>query len=637
MQKTPFIPLLIFGIILSLNLAAQNRTYRQASYTQSTSMILESKTTYSFMWNDAQQQPKIVEENQDKVIGLEPRQTLYRYKFYDQHSKITKAECINSEGKKLKMEEVLCGNHSIQGIFYSDAQICRYPLEFQKAGETLTFRTTKQYNDVKYLTSIYFHEDLPISNKSISFVIPDWMAVELKEFNFETFNITKSRKYLPEKQAHVYTYTINNLVSYAQEAFMPGNSHVYPHILVLAKSFIKNDRRQTLLATTDDLYAWYSSLTNQVDNQTKSLRPVLKTILANKKTDVDKVKAIYYWVQDNIRYIAFEDGIAGFKPQSASKVFRQKYGDCKGMANLTKTLLRLAGYDARLTWIGTNHLAYDYSIPSLAVDNHMVCTVLLKGKRYILDATEKYNAFGDYAERIQGRPILIENGDKYILDKVPVLGNTRNLVISQQLLKIDKEQLTGRGSLELSGENKQMLLYYLHKTPKTQRENFIKGIISSRNENFEVLASKISNMNNREQPFKINYSLRNAEQVTRFGKELYIDIDYSKEYKSAIIDTKRLSYVKFPEKVLNLSSMVLEIPKGYKIKHLPSNLEFTHEKFSFRVKFEANEHKLVYVKEIVVGDGIIPRNCFKKWNDCIVKLNKIYEDRIVLVKDKTKD
>jgi hypothetical protein len=32
---------------------------------------------------------------------------------------------------------------------------------------------------------------------------------------------------------------------------------------------------------------------------------------------MDKVKAIFYWVQNNIRYIAFEDGIAGFLPDKS--------------------------------------------------------------------------------------------------------------------------------------------------------------------------------------------------------------------------------------------------------------------------------------------------------------------------------
>lgn len=631
MERVKYYILLLY-IGYSFSSIAQHRVYQQAPSSQFSSMILESNITYEFVWNAKQQQPQVIESTHDRVIGLEPEQTLYRYKFYDKHSKIVQAKCLDNQGKSLKMSEILCGNHSIQGIFYSDAQICRYPLEFKKAGETLTLKTTKQFNDVKYLTSVYFHEDLPASLKKVSFIVPEWMEVELKEFNFKPFAVKKTKKYLPDRKAWQYTYEVSNLKSLSKEHFMPGNSHVYPHVLVLAKSFIKNKKRQTLLASTDDLYAWYSSLANQVQNKSQNLKPLLRHIIKQQKTDIGKVKAIYYWVQDNIRYIAFEDGIAGFKPQSANKVFSQKYGDCKGMANLTKALLKLAGYDARLTWIGTNHLAYDYSIPSLAVDNHMVCTVLLNNKRYILDATEKFNALGDYAERIQGRPILIENGDKYILDKVPLLGNTRNLVINRQKVAIKDGMLTGKGNIELSGENKQMLLYYLHNTPVHHQEKFIQGVISSRNANFNILSCKTSNMHNREQPFNIHYDFQNKEQVNQFDNDIYIDIDYAKEYKLSLIDTNRLSYVKFPEKVLNLTNISLQIPKGYKIKHLPGEMEFMHDKFSFRVKFEQRGNTLTYIKEIVVGDGIIPRGCFKKWNQCIIRLNKIYEDQIVLVK-----
>lgn len=81
---------------------------------------------------------------------------------------------------------------------------------------------------------------------------------------------------------------------------------------------------------------------------------------------MEKIEAVFYWVQDNIRYIAFENGIMGFKPEAASKVYQNRYGDCKGMANLLKEMLKICGYDARLTWIGTNDIPYDYKTASLA-------------------------------------------------------------------------------------------------------------------------------------------------------------------------------------------------------------------------------------------------------------------------------
>lgn len=84
------------------------------------------------------------------------------------------------------------------------------------------------------------------------------------------------------------------------------------------------------------------------NNEPEKLRPALAKIIANNTNDVDKIKAIYYWVQDKIRYIAYEDGYSGYIPASAQEVLANKYGDCKGMANLLTELLKLAGYDARL-------------------------------------------------------------------------------------------------------------------------------------------------------------------------------------------------------------------------------------------------------------------------------------------------
>jgi len=125
------------------------------------------------------------------------------------------------------------------------------------------------------------------------------------------------------------------------------------------------------------------------------------------------------------------------------------------MANLTKELLRSQGLDARLCWLGTNHIAYDYSTPSLAVDNHMICALIYKGKTYFLDATETYLGLNDYAERIQGRQVLIEDNDKYILTNVPTTTYMQNLDSEKRVLSIQGDGLTGTVTQEWRGEEKE--------------------------------------------------------------------------------------------------------------------------------------------------------------------------------------
>ena len=113
------------------------------------------------------------------------------------------------------------------------------------------------------------------------------------------------------------------------------------------------------------MYKWYNSLLNELDPNDAGLTKMANSITKNASTDKEKIRDIFTWVQNNVQYVAFEDGIAGFKPSEAHEVASLKYGDCKGMANLLVNLLKAEGLDARHAWIGTRMNNYNYKIPSL--------------------------------------------------------------------------------------------------------------------------------------------------------------------------------------------------------------------------------------------------------------------------------
>jgi transglutaminase-like putative cysteine protease len=288
--------------------------------------------------------------------------------------------------------------------------------------------------------------------KIIEFRIPSWLDVDLREFNFSKAGIEKSS--VKENDITRITYKLKDVEGFQRESSSPNHAISYPHIICVTKSYTENGQRKVLFESVKDLYSWYHSVCSSIGNDPASLKEIVAKLTAGKKTDIEKIESIFYWVQDNIRYIAFEDGIMGFKPDAAQNVFSKKYGDCKGKANLLKEMLKLAGYDARLTWIGTSDLPYDYSLPSLAVDNHMICTVILNGKRYFLDGTEDFIAFNDYAQRIQGKQVLIEDGYNFIIDKVPDFPAKRNRVKTITKMNIEEGSIKGNTALEYNGESK---------------------------------------------------------------------------------------------------------------------------------------------------------------------------------------
>ena len=127
------------------------------------------------------------------------------------------------------------------------------------------------------------------------------------------------------------------------------------------------------------------------------------------------------------------------------------------MANLLTEMLKLAGFDAHFAWIGTKDIPYDIKdVKSLCAANHAISVLYLKGKTYFIDGTEKYGAFGTDAYRIQGKTVLVQNGDTYKTEKVPDAKIDDNQIITKATLKLDNGKITGHIALTFNGSAKSL-------------------------------------------------------------------------------------------------------------------------------------------------------------------------------------
>jgi hypothetical protein len=502
-------------------------------------------------------------------------------------------------------------------------------VDFPVQGYTYKYLMEKKIKDSKYFTSIYFSDEYPIIAKKVIVEVPKWLDLEIKEFNFEGFAIKK--EITKNGETTIYTYTIENVIGNPNERFSPGPSFLYPHILFVAKSFTVKNEKKNLFSSAADLYKWYKSLVDAMKDDKSVYSAKVKELISTAKTDEEKIKNIYYWVQDNIRYIAFEDGIAGFKPDDSQNVFQKKYGDCKGMANLTKQMLKEAGFDARLCWIGTNHIAYDYSTPSLSVDNHMICALLHKGKKYFLDGTEKYNSFGEYAQRIQGKEVLIEDGDNYILDKIPIQKADSNLEKSIINYTIENETLKGKVKLDYLGESRASFLYSYNSIKNDKKEDALKWYLNSKDKNCVVSNIKTSDLLNRDQKLTLDYDVTIANHVSSFDNEIYIDLNYDKEYNTFDFKERKTDFI-LSYKSLDDITISLQIPEGYKVSKLPENISIITDDYSINMNYENKGNTIVYTKKFLFKNGIIKSSKFNDWKNHYATIQKNYSEQVVLTK-----
>ena len=593
-------------------------------------VISDSKEMYEFVLQKSAGTVVVKQNITTNYYCNDYRTTIPIAEMYDNETLIDDVD-FTVDGKKPKDIKPKYSYYDVDDYFYSDEHVCYFPLPLERKGSSSSVVFKKTVTDPRYFINIFFSDSYLILNKEVNIKVPRWMKVELKEMNFKGFQITKTSNYDKGDDADIYTYTVKNLPAREGESNCPGPTYIYPHILVLAKEATVDNVKKTYFNTVADQYAWYRQLVNNIGNDETIIKAKAQEITAGLTNDLDKIKAVFYWMQNNVRYVAFEDGIAGFKPDKANEVIRKKYGDCKGMANATKELLKSLGYDARLVWIGTNHIAYDYSTPSLSVDNHMICALKFQGKMYFLDATETYLGFNEYAERIQGRQVLVEDGDKYILTNIPSPSYSQNIDHESRKLSISGTDLTGTATHEWKGEEKETIISQLNAIKKDKTEESFIRYLSDDNKDYVITNFKTSDVNNFDQDLAASYSVNHKNAVSSFSKEYYVDLDFSKEMNSFIFDTakRNLDYW-FPHKTDIGRETELTLPAGYTVTSLPPNVEVKNSNYEFTVTYTQAAGKLVYKKSIIIKNTKLQKSQFAQWNKDIEKLAASYNEQVVL-------
>ncbi|RKR83463.1 transglutaminase superfamily protein [Mucilaginibacter gracilis] len=596
----------------------------------SSAFISSAKSSFQFVYNHKEDRVEIKQISTTNYVSNNYQVNLPISETYNNKVKIDDIDC-KVDNHTPKDFKPLDSYYSVSDVFYSDERICYFPLFLNKKGSTANVTFNETITDPRYFTSIFFPENLAVTTKDVVLKIPRWMKVELKEMNFGGFNIKKTSVYDSGADADIITYTAQNLPAMYRESNSPGPTYIYPHLMVLCKQATAGGHSFTYFNTLADQYGWYRELVKGVVNDKDILAAKAKEITAGLATGMDKIKAVFYYVQNNIRYIAFEDGMAGFKPEKADEVLRKKYGDCKGMANLTKALLVALGYDARLCWLGTDHIAYDYQTPSMAVDNHMICGLNYQGKTIYLDATETYLGINEYAERIQGRQVLMEDGDKYLLNRIPVATSTQNYDFENSKLTITGNSLTGNVDHLWKGEDREMVISGLNSIKKEKTDDAMIRFLSDENTNYGIHDLKMQNMDDPDKELTVAYNVDHKNAVSSFSKAYYVDLDLKKEFLTSAIKTaERKHDYWFYHRMNIVKQTELTIPVDYKASSIPPNLDIVNADYEFHIQYTAQTGKLNYKKSILIKNTHLAATKFEQWNKDIEQLAKTYNESVVL-------
>jgi hypothetical protein len=557
----------------------------------------------------------VIQEDADiEFLSLKKFASLTYPEFYNKFIDIKTFKKALKVGSRYATTRMPALDRSVtgDGVFFDDSRVQYYPIHFSEKGSMARITVKKEYGDGRYLTRLFFSEPYPVKEQVYEFKVPEWLTVDFKPVNFDGYSIDRQQN---KKGGYVnYVFTMKDIPADKQEYKSIGHAYTDPHIIIQIKSFDSKGETLKGFDKTDDLYAWNNRLYEMAGNKNESLQPVLAKIIQGKTADIDKIKAIYYWVQDNIRYIAYEDGYSGYIPASVQDVLSKKFGDCKGMANLLTELLKLAGYDAHFTWIGTRSIPYQQSMPALCVNNHAITTLYFQGKEYFLDGTEKYAPFGENAYRIQGKEAMIAKGAKYDLKTVPLTTGIEHRIFSKADFVLGSDVLSGKIKVVLTGNERKDFHQSYHDLPISAQKDFLNQFLEFGNDNMQAGNVRTSDLKNREIPVTIEADVDLSNYVNNIGGDKYISIDFfPKTLERYMPDEKRAGGYDFDDIMCFEDEISLTIPANARFVDIPEKTALSYDGYEFSGEYSVTGNKITLKKKVVIKNSIVKKADFANW------------------------
>ncbi len=546
--------------------------------------------------------------------------------FYDNLSRITRVGIKGVKSIKPQYEM-----YRSDEFFYSDMQVCYFTLPLRTKGESAQVIFGKRFNDIHLLPKIHLAKPQFMRSGVVKIAIPAWMQADIVERNLGP-NIRKEVWNDPGNNTTNYSYTIESQPAVVHEDNSPGYSLAHPYLMIVPKTAMVGGVQTTYFNDFKDLYRWYRDIAGMASNDMEIVGAQALAITAACGSDKEKIAELYAWVQNNIRYVAYEDGLAGFKPDNAHEVLRKKYGDCKGMSNLLKALLTAEGFDARLAWIGTRETVFDESA-ALPTADHMICALRWNGKTWFLDPTVKYMAPGECHEAIQGKPAMIENGEDYLLETVPDFPPHANTDSLHCVYRIEGTALAAKGMMCFTGESKQYVMSAIYSTESHRREDVIRKYLECGRVEDKVDNFCISGADPKSNLVELNFSETRRSGIQFSDEEIYVAMDYRKDFLFSFFDTeKRKTDFKIPFRERTVRYERLEIPDGYSVSRMPGNSSIEGPGYTISIDYSTEGNSVVYHKVISITGALLRKSDFATWNRDMAALKRCYMQQVVLKK-----
>ena len=441
-------------------------------------------------------------------------------------------------------------------VFFSDQRGKIFTMPAVEDGSVIEYEYRVDIQNRTLWHSWDFQQEVPTLISRFTLVGPsEWEVI----FRCYGTDVRPTVAKAPPGFKSAYHWERRNIRPRKAEIGMPPHAEVTERLAIAPVGF----------RTWKDVSEWYRQISDPKLKAGPAVKELARTLSIHASDDEEKLRRIYEWVRDRVRYLAVEIGVGGFQPHAAEEICKDRYGDCKDMATLLCSLASESGVTVYPVLVSTWHNSVpDTSLASPLQFNHAIAYCPGVGPAGVwMDATDKGVPFGQIPWYDQATPVLVvgkgETDGIVVTSHIPAGGN-RQRVYWDVSLGEDGEA-TVLGSSHMWGAAASELRNELTSVAPSEQRRWLETYLARECSGARLDSFDITGLSPVSDPLSINYRFNSPSFATAESGLLLLrpGLVSSSALPDEFRAQERVHPIRFRFGLLTQVGMCIALPQGW--------------------------------------------------------------------------
>lgn len=567
-----------------------------------------------------------------KVIKVNRREGEENARIYIPYSKgdnVTqlKAWITNEKGKRIRnlSSKYIEDRSAISDIsFYEDDFVkeinlveTKYPY-YLHCSYVISY---KQFFNITYWDPV-IDLDCPTHHATLTVDVPKDYPIRIFEDNIEAGN-----KVIEGKRA-IYTWSSNYLEQLEPETYAPHLSQFLPRVNVIPEAFDYGEEGSH--ESWQTIGKWINALSAEGNELPEAEINKIKQLTADLKDPRAKAKALYYYLQDNTRYINVAMDVGGFKPYPASYVAEKKYGDCKALSNYLQASLAAIDIPSYYTVIyaGNRIKQVNKDFPSQQF-NHAFLMVPIESDTLWLECTSNISPFAYMGTFTQNRNALVVEPNNARLVKTPALQPEEVLVNNTiHFQPTSNNACVANLTAVMKGRAYERFNSLQENASQHRQEQIIKDILLFNN--YQVKDWSLEKHKRDEAAITLKAEVELANYLKKYGNMLVASLS-PLPIPNFEKPKERQLPVQLDYPIYQVDTLIYKIPTNY-ISKAPKSTQIDNQYGTYRIDHELKDTHVLVIRSFLLHAGHYPVADYSDFYDFLQQVRLAEREQNVIFK-----